>query len=332
MSAIDASLPWLDEPLARLTDALANGRMPHAILIEGADGLGKFALARRLSAVLLCGDDNHAKRPCGQCQACQLFVAGNHPDYRVIEPEEGKLNIGVDQVRGLISALVLTGQLSSTRVGLITPAHAMTRAAANSLLKTLEEPPAGTTLILVSSRPVVLPATIRSRCQGIKLGIPHSELALDWLYARDGGVDWAPSLRLAGGAPLKAVAFVAEGHADLDSRLTEDLCGLLLRRNDPLQVAEHWEKAGAALCLDWLYRQLLSLARSRALAAEPQGALQNAAKNIDLDCVFGYADGLLRARVILDTPVNTRLILEGLLVPWLRGLKPGFTTRQAEKA
>lgn len=332
MSGTEFNLPWLDEPLIALSEALAAERLPHAILIEGAEGVGKQILARRLSASLLCTNRDHAHRPCGKCQACRLFVAGNHPDFRAVAPEEGKLSIGVDQVRSLISALVLTGQISTSRVGLIAPAQAMTSAAANSLLKTLEEPPLGTVLILVTSRPAALPATVRSRCQGVRVGIPQTDAALAWLSAQDKGVDWAPLLSLAGGAPLKALAFMQSGHAGLDARLTEDICQILLGRVDPLKVAEGWDKTGAALCLDWLYRQLLLLAHARALGASPVGPLQKAGKNIDLESLFGYADDLLRGRAILDTAANTRLILEGLLVPWMRGLKTDFKTTQAKRA
>ncbi len=184
MSDTDQDLPWLREPFAALAEAMASGRLPHAILIEGVDGVGKAALASRLSAALLCSEPDYGRRPCGKCKACRLFSADTHPDFRALEPEEGKQGIGIDQVRDLISALVLTGQLSTARVGLITPAHSMSRGAANSLLKTLEEPPAGTTIILLTSRPAALPATVRSRCQGIKVSSPSADVALDWLSRR----------------------------------------------------------------------------------------------------------------------------------------------------
>ncbi len=332
MSSTDIGMPWLRKPLAALTDTLAAGRLPHALMVEGPDGVGKAQLVRRLSAILLCTHETLVRRPCAQCRACRLLAVGNHPDYHALEPEEGKLVIGVDQVRNLISELVLTGQISATRVGVVAPAHAMTRAAANSLLKTLEEPPSGTTLILVTSRPAALPATVRSRCQRVNIGNPRAEAALNWLSAQDAGVEWPPLLDLAGGAPLKALDLVESGHGGLDADLTKDLCGILLGQADPVEVAGRWEKIGAALCLDWLYQQLLHLASARSLGRQSLGSLQKAGKNIDLDCVFGYADEVLRARAILDTAANKRLLLEGLLIPWMRGLASDSKSTQARQA
>ena len=210
-------------------------RLPHALLIHGPRGVGKLALAERLAQCLLCEHADPAARPCGACDGCRWYLGGNHPDFRRLEPEaiaktppadpeaeeEGSeaparrtkqpsLFITVDQVRALADFLNLRSHRGALRVALLHPAEDLYLPnAANALLKSLEEPPAGAIFILVSHRPARLLPTVRSRCVAVPVPIPPQDAALRWLDGQ--GVQNAERwLAFAGGAPLQALAYAAE--------------------------------------------------------------------------------------------------------------------------
>lgn len=145
---------------ARFADAITHGRVHHAWLLHGMRGIGKFALAERLAAMLLCG--NHSA--CGSCHACQMLTAGSHPDLFGVSLLEKKRDISIDQVRGLLGFLALSGAEGERRVVILDEAERLNNQSANALLKGLEEPSPGSVLIMVCSDAMKLPATIRSRC------------------------------------------------------------------------------------------------------------------------------------------------------------------------
>ncbi|HEU0257833.1 MAG TPA: DNA polymerase III subunit delta' [Burkholderiales bacterium] len=209
--------PW-NEPIL---DALARRleRLPHALLIHGPRGVGKRVLAERISQLLLCEGE---KRPCDTCDACRWFRGGNHPDFRRVEPEflwaekpeKPSLVIKVEQVRELADFLYIGSHRGRLRVALVHPAEEMNENAANALLKGLEEPPAGAIFILVSHRPAQLLPTIRSRCVAVPAPLPPHNIALDWL-AREGVTEPQRWLAYAGGAPLRATHYAAQGPVSL---------------------------------------------------------------------------------------------------------------------
>lgn len=206
-------------------------RLPHALLLHGAPGVGKLALAERFAQALLCESKGQGAKPCGSCDGCRWFLAGNHPDARFLEPEaialaldrpasvaeEGdtesskekkkpSLHIRVEQTRGLADFLNLASHRGGRRVAIVHPAEDMNAATANSLLKSLEEPPAGAVFLLVSHRPARLLPTIRSRCVPVPVPLPDPNAAAAWLAKQ--GVS-APErwLAFAGGAPLRALEY-----------------------------------------------------------------------------------------------------------------------------
>lgn len=234
--------PWNEPILQAFRERMA--RLPHALLVYGAPGVGKLALAERMAQLLLCEHADAACRPCGECDACRWFLGGNHPDFRRLEPEaiakqpaeaeEGEegtseasparrtrqpsLQIKIEQVRELAGFLNLRSHRGRLRIALIHPAEDMNENAANAVLKGLEEPPAGAMFILVSHRPARLPATIRSRCVALAVPLPARETALKWLASQN-VKDAERWLAYAGGAPLKAVQYAAE--APLIERLLQ---------------------------------------------------------------------------------------------------------------
>ena len=196
-----APYPWQQAQWQRLQQARADGRLPHALLLTAPAGTGLGEFGDGWARSLLCRADPEAS-PCRDCPACNRVEAGTHPDWvRVVPEEEGKA-IGIDAVRAMIERLGLTAA-GASKVALIEPADAMTLQAANSLLKTLEEPPGGSVIVLLTHRPSRLPATVRSRCHRVSFGLPPRAAALDWLAGQ--GIE-APEawLARAAGAPLAA--------------------------------------------------------------------------------------------------------------------------------
>jgi DNA polymerase-3 subunit delta' len=216
--------PWNEPLLEAFRQRLE--RLPHALLVHGARGTGKLALAERMAQLLLC--ESQAKKPCGTCDGCRWFLAGSHPDLRRVEPEslmkemavdedapekekKGKASIviKVEQVRELAGFLNLRSHRGARRVTIVHPAEDMYPNAANALLKGLEEPPGGAIFILVSHRPARLLPTIRSRCVALGVAIPPHHVALPWLEAQ-GVKDAGRWLAYAGGAPLRAAEYAAQ--------------------------------------------------------------------------------------------------------------------------
>lgn len=201
--------PWLMPAWGELMRRLDTGNMPHALMLRGPEGTGKLAFARQLSLRLLCAQPAPQGEACGQCHGCRMLLAGAHPDFVQIGPAEGKTRIRVEQIRELIGFMTLSRSHGQYRVALIEPADMMNDAAANSLLKTLEEPPGNAVLILVTAYPARLPATIRSRCQSLRMPLPSRPEAERWLKERlpaDRRAHAGSLLALSHGSPLDALA------------------------------------------------------------------------------------------------------------------------------
>jgi len=146
--------------LSRFSQSLAADSLHHAWLLYGMKGIGKHTLAEKLAGLLMC--DSHAA--CGACHGCKMLAAGSHPDVFRLGLIEGKRDLNIEQVRGVLSFLWLSGAESGRRVVILDDAERMNNQAANALLKGLEEPSAGSILLMVCSDLERLPATVRSRC------------------------------------------------------------------------------------------------------------------------------------------------------------------------
>ncbi len=147
----------------------AAGQLPHGLLLVGPKTLDKRAIADSLTAALLCLAEPATGAACGVCHSCQLIASGNHPDRYVLEPEQEGGTIKIDLIRAVQQDINGTAQLGHGKVILIAPAEGLNMAAANALLKALEEPPPLTYFLLLCTQPMLLPATIRSRCQMFNL-------------------------------------------------------------------------------------------------------------------------------------------------------------------
>jgi DNA polymerase-3 subunit delta' len=328
-------VPWLVSTFADLQQRRAKGRLAHALMFIGPAGIGKHQLAERFAQSLLCAQPHADGQPCGQCHACSLYAAGTHPDLFRLSPEEDSKNIRIDQIRALIERISLSSHYGRHKVVILNPADAMNIAAANALLKTLEEPPADTILLLITDRPSFLPATIRSRCQTLRLALPARDEAQAWLATQLGNPEEAAVLlALAGGAPLAAQDLAEEQLA----RRQEMLNGwqqLARGRADPVKLAADWVKPGLRLPITWIYGWVADMIRLRnggenqLTNQDAKAALQNLAEELDLTRLYGLLDRVTETIKLANSQVNPQTLMEGILLYW-SNLPRNAISRQAE--
>lgn len=314
-------LPWQERVWGQFSEARAGGRMPHAVLLAGPEGVGKTTLAESLTGGLLCSRPGSDGQACGECPACRQLLAGSHPDLSILVPEgEGK-SIQVDQVREFTRELSLTSQYGARKVGIIRPAEAMTTGAANSLLKTLEEPASDTVIILVSAHPGRLLATIRSRCQQVTLPSPSREAAIQWLGQRLEDADQALLLlNLAQGAPLRALELAgAEEQLADRARILDTAAAVMEDRQGAMEAAGKLEKQELTTLVRWLQQWFRDLVRLLAAGEEValinldrEGELKRLARSTSLEAALLIHETLTEGRRGLEQPLNRRLFLEDL--------------------
>lgn len=315
-------LPWQQELWRQMQQRRAAGRLPHALLLAGPVGLGKGCFARRLAQAVLCPQPDPAGDACGQCRSCRLWQAGSHPDYRLIQPEEDGKAIKVEQIRLLNTFLSQTAHYGGYKIVLLEPAEQLNSHAANSLLKTLEEPPGAGLWLLVSAQPTRLPATVRSRCQRLRFAPAAPEQAMPWLSARlKPKLGLAPEtlLALAGGAPLAALGLADEARWQRRQTLFTGYVQLLAGQADPVRVAEAWARGDMAEALRWLvdwHSDLIRLKMSsdppRLTSPDLRAELRRWADAQPARVLMERLDAALRLRALCAaTQVNAALLLEG---------------------
>lgn len=313
-------LPWHAGAVGRLETAVEGGRLPHALLLHGPEGVGKERFAAVLAAGLFCRRPQRGGIvPCGACAECSLARAGSHPDLHWLRRPEDRKSVGVDAVREACDQLGMTSLRSGYRIAIVTPAHVMTTSAQNALLKTLEEPSSRTLLVLVTSRPSVLLPTLRSRCQRIEIPRPPAAAALEWLSRELGGPPPAGLLELAGGAPLRAIALAPHFDA-LEAQMTELLDDLLAGRTEATRAAGEMLGEGLPVRLDWMEAWLTGAVRRRTvpdannLTFPGASLLQRRAAEVNISAAFRMVDRLRGARRLMEGPAAPQLVIEALLI------------------
>ncbi|MEX1669306.1 DNA polymerase III subunit delta' [Zhongshania guokunii] len=305
---------WQD--LQRLISA---ERLPHALLLSGPSAIGKLRFAHALVAYLLC-ESPSALAACGQCRSCHFQSDGAHPDCREICPEEGKRQIGIDQVRSLQQFSAQHAHRSGgKKLVLIHPAEAMNVHTANALLKTLEEPASGTLLILVSHSSSQLLPTIRSRCLQMSFGVPKNEFTEPWLRDYVGDQETAQRLLAeAGGRPLAARQVFEEDGLATRERFDKGLLALVDGQRSPLQFAEELLDADILQVLDWWVARLLSLSRYQLADQALTVSSWQRFKSLPAVAVIAGLERALKLRGSFNRGValNKRLILESLFLEW----------------
>jgi len=347
--------PWQLEAWAKLTARAESGGLPHALLLVGPDGIGKRAFAEHLAAYLLCQERDAA--PCGRCRSCELFALRaqrdpeeTRPDGSLAQPyghpvhpdakfvgftlnDKSKKMYGeivVDQIRALSAWFSLTPQLGRAQVAVIEPADAMNAAAANALLKTLEEPSPGRYLLLATAHQSRLPATIRSRCQRIVFELPSAQIALYWL-ARQGLDEQQASAAFdaSGGNPGLALAWAKSGRLALRDEVASQLRALQQGKSNAVDVANAWGKAEPDARL-W-FAANLAQNESSALARGARGPLALTA-GADLTKLAAWFDQANRARELLRGPLRAELVVLEVLLAWTDLVRPRGAGRAGHAA
>lgn len=303
--------PWQQQAYERAVASLHDGRLGHALLVCGPPRIGKRALVEHLARRVLCLTPVADGEPCGTCRSCTLFPTGAHPDLRIVTLEMNKegtrlrSEIVIDQARDVGAWLALTSQLGGAQVVIVDPAEAMNTAAANALLKTLEEPLPNRYLWLVSAQPNRLPATIRSRCQRLEIALPNHATGLQWLLDRgQPRADAEAALGAAQGDPGQALHWLESGGMALRKQVDADLRAMAGGSGSAVEIAQRWTGDGEA-------GQRLRFAAD--LAREQAARLTDAAETRRLARWFDQAN---RVRDLLRTTVRADLAIAGLLVEW----------------
>ncbi len=303
--------PWLQSAAERLQAAHAAGRLPAALLIHAAPGIGAGALLAYFAQLRFCAEANP---PCGRCTHCRRAAAAEHPDFTIVGPDpESRLGqISVAQVRELSERLALSSYEGHGTVVALEPADALNRNAANALLKTLEEPRADAHLLLLTAAPSLLPATIRSRCQKLAVPAPEPDAALAWLKQQKPAhaADWSAVLEFLGVAPLEAleadVPHLLSLRQDTERLLSEALQG----RIDVIRTAEGWAKDDLPLRL----RGLENALASQLLAIRARGRAPASAGHLDVPGALRLLQDLRELRhQLAGAALNRPLALEGQL-------------------
>lgn len=322
---MNAPYPWLDAYWQRLL--ATRSRPAQALLLTGPRGVGKGALALAWAQALLCEAPQPDGAACGQCAACHWFETGGHPDFRLVSLQEKTTQDGetrlataieVEQAREAVDYVQLSTYRAGYRVVLVNPADSLNLAAANALLKVLEEPPLNTVFVLVSDQPRRLLPTIRSRCTRLDIGLPPLGLAAQWLAAQGVG-DATRLLALSGGTPLDARRWAEGGELDERRGVLEGLARP--EKLDPVTLSERWKAVSPQTWHTVVYKWLGDL-----LAVRLRGSVQFNRDFADVLAQLGQQADLAKLLALarlqanegrtLAHPLNRALQLEAWLIQY----------------
>ncbi len=313
--------PWQHAQWDRIISLRESGKLPHALLFRGPSGTGKVHFAQALAQRLLCMAPVDGVA-CGHCKYCLLFAVHTHPDFFMVQPEEGSRAIKVEQIRELIGFASRKAQFEGFRVVLIHPAEAMNVNASNALLKCLEEPGGNTLIMLVTHQASQLLPTVRSRCQCVDFPVPDPTLALPWLTRQAGDESAARRLlALAGGSPLKA-RNLTEGDWQKQRDHTFELwLGCVQKKTSLIEVAEALSKYPAVDVMEWLAGWYVDIARlslnpaAPLLDEEKRGRLMPLSDKSHAKHFFDSYDRVmeLRAAYMRGANFNPQMAMEGLI-------------------
>ena len=333
--------PWQEQAWQQLQQLRI--RLPHALLFHGPEGIGKTAFAEHFAQALLCEAPAPDGHPCGACASCGWFVQYSHPDFRRVRPEmledapDGgedaadaadtkksaktkapSKEIKIDQVRALADFMNVSTHRQGLRVVVLYPAEALNTAAANAILKTLEEPPPGTVFLLVSNSLDRLLPTILSRCRKFAMAMPAPEEALRWLEAQEvpNADVW---LAEQGGAPLAAQAMAG---SDQREAMEEFLQALVRPGADhALKAADRLQKAAVPALVGWLQRWLydnFSYKLSGRIRYYPRYTkeLATLAARADSGKLLRGLKSANERRAIAEHPLAPKLFIEDMLLDY----------------
>ncbi len=321
-----APYPWLTPLWPRLL--AMRQRLPHAVLLAGPQGVGKRELARGWAQSLLCERPRPDGEACGECEGCNWFASGTHPDFMHLtllerETKDGDIRlateINVEQARQAVDFVQLSTYRAGYRLVLIEPAEALNTASANALLKVLEEPPIKTVFILVSHQFRQLLPTILSRCHKLEVGLPEKAALQAWL--KQNGLD-ERALAWVSGAPLAAMAARDEGDLETRARVLDALSEV--KNLDSVALAEAWNKQVPArtwhqVSYKWLLDLLAcSLGGKAGFNPDYEAALAGLAKRVNVGNLLDFVRRESAAGRWVDHPLNRQMVMESWLIEYSR--------------
>jgi len=316
-------LPWQARNWPLLQAYRKQNRIPQALLVSGARGLGKRSLAREFAFSLLCEHPDESGFSCGICNSCLLLKAESHPDLSEISPEEDKKSISINQIRAVISDTALKPQYEKYRVILINPADLMTLSAINAFLKCLEEPGERTVFILLTSKPQRLPATVISRCQQIKLKFPDKQSVRDFLDSLESSGNTEHSINLAKYSIISLNQLTDNKLLKQREDSLADWISLAQQSSYPSIIAEKWQKIPEADLFNWIFSWISDLIKcrheceaSRLYNQDMAKFFQPLAEQIELPKLHNLSKLVLDGRAQLGGQVNQQLMLEEILIQW----------------
>lgn len=306
---------WTHAIAGQVGDNYSRQRLPHALMLVGREGDGLSLLGDYLRRGLLCKEAGI--QPCGQCKSCLLVRAGAHPDSRVLEPEGKSLTIKVDQIRGIADFMHETPQQGGNKVIRLTHSEKMNTAAANAVLKMLEEPTPNTYLILESTSLSRMLPTVRSRCRLYKLEQPAPAEARQWLT--DNGIE-QPEQRLAmsDGAPLAAARVsdeaIEQWHRQVSCFLQErnfTTLAAFIQQQDPETLLNQ--------TMLWVDTAIRRHHRQTAPAPERDEDLVRALQGLPTVSLFRFRDYIVQLKQGLQQQanLNQQMWSEQLSARWL---------------
>jgi DNA polymerase-3 subunit delta' len=330
----DLIYPWLQDSWKQLT-MIPKVKFPHALIITGSQGIGKIEFCHLIIQSLLCSNVSQEGSPCGQCSACAQFLAQSHADYLNLEILDGKKSIGVDQIRDMINWVNLTRQSTQKKVLFIPQAEKMTLAAANALLKTLEEPPHDVVIILVCEHLNSLLATIRSRCQIVSLVKPKAEVIEQWLDNNKANWKLSPENKhlvakqrkllfsLAFYSPLKVKQLLISDELVKRKMIIDQLISIIHDDNSPVIVASGLFKKDSEVTMYWLQSILFDLIymhyhvdNLKLINSDYYKDIQLLLGKLNILLIFDLINELKEYYQFKERSLNTQLMLESYLIKW----------------
>lgn len=325
--------PWQQVQWQQIDQLITAERLPHAMLLVGNQGLGKAEFAMAMAHAVLCQQPTADHQACGVCKSCHLLSAETHPDLYHLTPaappnsksKNPVLSIRIDDIRVLCNKLNQTSQYGGYRVAVIDQAELLTISAANSLLKTLEEPGQNVLILLTTSRPHRLPVTIRSRSQLLRFSEPGEQQSLDWLQANQQGQQSSlqslqQALKHAHGSPLAALVHLQdeERHQILAEAMTAAVSG-----KNTLEYADKLAKFAKIQTLENMLTWVSDLTRLRSCGPDAEIInelhrikLQAMANRVNQQRLFRFHDQLNFNLLHSSIAVNEQLLWENLLLSW----------------
>ncbi len=307
-------MSWHKQCWDKYVTAQTTNKLPHAMLITGEEGIGKTFFAERITQSLLCTNRQNSEA-CGECQSCKTYKAESNPDFLKIDLLEEKQQISVDQIRAMNEFINYSRSFEAYRVILINKVDRLNINAANSLLKSLEEPSRNTVIILISSQFSRLLPTIKSRCQRLHIPTPSKSETMDWLNKLSIDIDAENSQN------IKPLTLLNKEKNELNKHIEyfEDIHQLINQDKNLLQIAKKWDKTiPLSDLVDWQLFLLQQLIKQKSIeSTTTKSKLFNTLQNyFDTNSLWRIYQETLKQKHYIHTSVNSLMFIENVLLLW----------------